>query len=66
MVDVAGFKAQQQQGYAAGDFGIIARTTVIVGELLCEAVDLRPGQRVLDVATGTGNTALAAPGAGAR
>jgi ubiquinone/menaquinone biosynthesis C-methylase UbiE len=33
---------------------------LIMSELLCEAVDLRPGQRVLDVATGSGNTALAA------
>src|SRR5262245_62041810 len=39
---------------------MIARATVIVGELLCESVDLRPGQKVLDVATGSGNTALAA------
>jgi len=31
-----------------------------MSELLCEAVDVRPGQRVLDVATGSGNTALAA------
>jgi ubiquinone/menaquinone biosynthesis C-methylase UbiE len=60
MTDVVAFKERQQQGYLTGDFGIIARTMVIVGELLCEAVDLRPGQHVLDVATGTGNTALAA------
>jgi len=33
---------------------------VIVGELLCEAVDVHAGQKVLDVATGSGNTALAA------
>jgi len=31
-----------------------------MSELLCEAVDVRPGQRILDVATGSGNTALAA------
>jgi ubiquinone/menaquinone biosynthesis C-methylase UbiE len=60
MTDVVAFKERQQQGWVTGDFGIIARTMVIVGELLCEAVDLRPGQQVLDVATGTGNTALAA------
>jgi ubiquinone/menaquinone biosynthesis C-methylase UbiE len=60
MTDFAAFKERQQQGRLTGDFGIIARTMVIVGELLCEAVDIRPGQQVLDVATGTGNTALAA------
>jgi ubiquinone/menaquinone biosynthesis C-methylase UbiE len=60
MTDVVAFKERQQQGWVTGDFGIIARTMVLVGELLCEAVDLRPGQQVLDVATGTGNTALAA------
>jgi ubiquinone/menaquinone biosynthesis C-methylase UbiE len=60
MTDFVAFKERQQQGWVTGDFGIIARTMVLVGELLCEAVDLRPGQQVLDVATGTGNTALAA------
>ncbi len=35
-------------------------TLLIMRELLCEAVDLRPGQKVLDVATGSGNTALSA------
>jgi ubiquinone/menaquinone biosynthesis C-methylase UbiE len=60
MTDFGTIKGRQQRGWATGDFGIIARTSVIVGELLCEAVDLRPGQQVLDVATGTGNTALAA------
>jgi len=60
MTDFVAFKERQQQGWLTGDFGIIARTIVLVGELLCEAVDLRPGQQVLDVATGTGNTALAA------
>jgi len=60
MTDFVAFKERQQQAWSTGDFGIIARSIVIVGELLCEAVDLRPGQQVLDVATGTGNTALAA------
>jgi ubiquinone/menaquinone biosynthesis C-methylase UbiE len=60
MTDFVAFKERQQQGWVTGDFGIIARTMVLVGELLCEAIDLRPGQQVLDVATGTGNTALAA------
>ena len=66
MTDLVALKERQQQWWTSGDFGIIARTTTIVGELLCEAVDLRPGQQVLDVATGTGNTALAAARPGGR
>src|SRR3712207_4445501 len=46
--------------WAAGDYAVVGTTLVIVGEQLCEAVDLRAGQRVLDVATGNGNTALSA------
>jgi ubiquinone/menaquinone biosynthesis C-methylase UbiE len=53
-------KAGQQQAWAAGDFARFATTIVIVSESLCEAVDLRAGQEVLDVATGSGNTAIAA------
>lgn len=53
-------KAGQQRAWAAGDFSRFATTIVVVSESLCEAVDLRAGQRVLDVATGSGNTAIAA------
>lgn len=53
-------KEQQQRTWATGDFARIAWNTVFPGELLCEAVDLRAGQRVLDVATGSGNAALSA------
>ncbi len=60
MVDLEAVKKRQQQAWASGDFSMVASTNTIVGELLCEAVDLRAGQRVLDVATGSGNTALAA------
>lgn len=49
-----------QPMWAAGDFALIAPASTIVGELLCESLDLRPGQKALDVATGSGNTALAA------
>ena len=58
--DRAAIKAGEQKGWAAGDFSRFATTIVIVSERLCEAVDLRAGQRVLDVATGSGNTAIAA------
>ena len=58
--DLSAMKARQQQTWASVDYGDLATTTVIMSELLCEAVDLRPGWRVLDVATGSGNTAIAA------
>ena len=53
-------KTRQQATWAAGDFAMIGTTLQIVGEELCEALDVRSGQRVLDVAAGNGNAALAA------
>jgi SAM-dependent methyltransferase len=58
--DLATVKARQQQTWDSGDYARIGNALVIMGELLCEAADLRGGQRVLDVATGSGNTALSA------
>src|SRR5262245_41467689 len=58
--DLTAIKARQQQTWAAGDFAEVATTLTLVSELLCEAVDLHAGARVLDVATGSGNTAIAA------
>lgn len=58
--DLSTIKNRQRETWASGDFAMIGATVVIVGELLCEAVDLHAGQKVLDVATGSGNTALAA------
>jgi SAM-dependent methyltransferase len=46
--------------WTAGDFAMVATASTIVGERLCESVDVRAGERVLDIATGSGNTALAA------
>jgi ubiquinone/menaquinone biosynthesis C-methylase UbiE len=46
--------------WASGDFAVIGTTLQIVGELLCEAIDLRSTERVLDVAAGNGNATLAA------
>jgi SAM-dependent methyltransferase len=60
MDDYNAIKQRQQQTWATGDYGRVANTIVVVSELLCEAVDLRSTRHVLDVATGTGNTALAA------
>jgi SAM-dependent methyltransferase len=60
MPHMPSIKQHQQRIWAAGDFSMVATGSTIVGERLCESVDVRAGQRVLDVATGSGNTALAA------
>jgi len=53
-------KARQQGTWSSGDYAIVGTTLQIVGESLCEALDIRPGQKVLDVAAGNGNATLAA------
>ena len=58
--DLAAVKARQQAAWSSGDYALIGTTLQIVGEELCEAVDVRAGQRVLDVAAGNGNASLAA------
>jgi ubiquinone/menaquinone biosynthesis C-methylase UbiE len=58
--DLAAVKSRQQIAWSAGDYAIVGTTLQIVGEHLCEAVDLRSNQRVLDVAAGNGNATLAA------
>ncbi len=60
VAELDAIKARQQATWASGDFGIIGTTLQIVGESLCEAVDLRAGSKVLDVAAGNGNASLAA------
>ena len=57
---LAAIKVRQQVMWASGDFAVIGTTLQIVGEMICEAVDLRAGERVLDVAAGNGNATLAA------
>jgi cyclopropane fatty-acyl-phospholipid synthase-like methyltransferase len=58
--DLAAVKARQQAAWSSGDYALIGATLQIVGEELCEALDLRSGETVLDVAAGTGNITLAA------
>jgi ubiquinone/menaquinone biosynthesis C-methylase UbiE len=53
-------KEKQQKTWASGNYAVIGNQLVIMGERLCEAVDVRSGQKVLDVATGSGNTAISA------
>jgi ubiquinone/menaquinone biosynthesis C-methylase UbiE len=58
--DLAAIKGRQQAAWSAGDYAVIGITLQFVGESLCEALDLRAGQKVLDVAAGNGNATLAA------
>jgi len=53
-------KQRQQATWASGDFAVIGTTLQIVGEQLAESVDLRAGERVIDIAAGNGNATLAA------
>jgi ubiquinone/menaquinone biosynthesis C-methylase UbiE len=58
--DYASIKTRQQATWASGDYALIGTTLQLVGERLIEAVDLKAGERVLDVAAGNGNATLAA------
>jgi ubiquinone/menaquinone biosynthesis C-methylase UbiE len=58
--DLTALKAKQQVAWSSGNYGLIGMTLNLVGETLCEALDLRSGQSVLDVAAGNGNMSLAA------
>ena len=58
--DLGAVKQRQQAAWSSGDYAIVGTTLQIVGEQLCEALDLKPGSKVLDVAAGNGNVTLAA------
>jgi ubiquinone/menaquinone biosynthesis C-methylase UbiE len=58
--DLKALKSRQQAAWASGNYALIGTTLQIVGEELCEALDVRSGQKVLDVAAGNGNASLAA------
>jgi len=59
-IDLAAVKTRQQLAWSTGNYAVVGTTLQIVGENLCEALDLRSGARVLDVAAGNGNATLAA------
>ena len=59
-IDLGAVKTRQQAAWSAGNYAVVGTTLQIVGENLCEALDLRAGSRVLDVAAGNGNATLAA------
>lgn len=58
--DLKAIKNKQQAAWSSGDYAIVGTTLQIVGEQLAEAMDLRAGQQVLDIAAGNGNATLAA------
>ena len=58
--DLAAIKQRQQAAWAAGDYHMIGTQILIVSELLVETLDLHSTEKVLDVATGSGNAALGA------
>jgi SAM-dependent methyltransferase len=53
-------KRYQRAAWSAGDYTTVAGSTVIVSEQLMETLDLRPGERLLDAACGSGNATIAA------
>lgn len=58
--DLSALKTRQQASWSSGDYAVVGTTLQVVGETLCEALDVRAGQQVLDVAAGNGNASLAA------
>src|SRR5512132_2697614 len=58
--DLVAVKSRQRQTWASGDYAAVASRIVLMAERLADAADLRAGERVLDVACGSGNAALAA------
>ena len=58
--DLAAVKQRQQQAWASGDYHAVAARIMVVAERLVDTADLHAGWRVLDVATGSGNAAIAA------
>jgi SAM-dependent methyltransferase len=65
-VDFNAIKARQQATWASGDYALVGSALVLMAEALCEAMDVRSGWRVLDVAAGSGNASLAAARRGCR
>jgi len=60
VTDLNALKTKQRAAWSTGDYAVVGTTLQIVGETLCESLDLRASARVLDVAAGNGNATLAA------
>jgi ubiquinone/menaquinone biosynthesis C-methylase UbiE len=65
MANTAG-ESSHQVAWSAGDFAAIGSATLLTAELLAEALGVRFGWRVLDVAAGHGNMSLAMARRGCR
>jgi SAM-dependent methyltransferase len=62
--DLVFVKQRQQQTWASGDYAAVAARIQLIAERLVDAADLAAGSSVLDLATGSGNAALAAARSG--
>lgn len=60
VVDLGAVRQAQQKAWSEGDFAMVAGIVMMVSEELVEALEIVPDERVLDVACGSGNAALAA------
>jgi protein-L-isoaspartate O-methyltransferase len=58
--DLTALKIRQQAAWSSGNYAVVGATLQIVGEQLCETLNLKPGSKVLDVAAGNGMASLAA------
>jgi hypothetical protein len=62
--DLPAIKARQQETWASSDYAAVGARILLMAERLCDAADLRAGSRVVDVATGSGNSSGCAGRAG--
>jgi ubiquinone/menaquinone biosynthesis C-methylase UbiE len=58
--DYGAIKVRQQAAWATGDYAVVGSGILLMAELVCEAMDVRSGWKVLDVAAGSGNASLGA------
>jgi SAM-dependent methyltransferase len=65
-IDVGAIKDGQRRMWTAGDYPEVSRRIASVAEVLAQQVGAAPGVELLDIATGSGNVAIAAARAGAR
>lgn len=59
-VDLRAVGQMQQKTWSEGDFAMVANLVMMPSEQLAESLRIIPGERILDVACGSGNAALAA------
>lgn len=63
--DMEALKARLRSTWTAGDFGIMARLVQEANEQIVARFGIKPGTKMLDVACGTGNSAIPAAQQGA-